>query len=246
MRSPPVTEHGSGRQRDASRPHCLWAPLDIYLPAGYAPAGSRLRSCRMASCLRLQPHFSPACPGPDHRPNFASGRTWWKGGRSTSHGNLGVRATSPWPPPHRRPGYGPEWVHRNGSAAIPPVVRTVRSPVSVRVGGLVLIDSVIQGFWLNELNHRVSVLRVGDRMGGFSQFTEEMLRLQAELIRMVDLVVIQQGVSATTWLDPCQARAVLPNGVDFAHFNHHDLPAPTDLAGFPVRSQCMRARSMNR
>ncbi len=99
---------------------------------------------------------------------------------------------------------------------------------------LIYLDSVIQGFWLEAIPHRRSVLRIGDSMAGFWQFTPEMRRLQRELAQAVDLVVysaagLREEVAS---LRP-RAMAHIPNGVDFAHFASGDDSEPADLRTIP-------------
>jgi glycosyltransferase involved in cell wall biosynthesis len=99
---------------------------------------------------------------------------------------------------------------------------------------LLLIDSVVQGFWLNEVDHRTSVLRIGDRMSGFSQFTSEMRLLQRELVRSVDLVAYTaRGLGQDIAPLGPRASMYLPNGVDFDHFHSTGGHSPTDLSGIP-------------
>lgn len=136
--------------------------------------------------------------------------------------------------PRESPILRSRWVHRNWvGLSYPNVIRVLRAHGFASVD-LLYFDSVIQSFWLDVLPHRASVLRVGDRMSGFGQFTEEMRRMQRELAASVDLVVysardLERDVDA---MRP-KKTLHLPNGVDAAHFSEGGGPFPDDLAAIP-------------
>ena len=102
--------------------------------------------------------------------------------------------------------------------SVPNVVRAVRERGFGEVD-LLYIDSQIQLFWLDRVRHRYSVARVGDRYAGFTGISPQVLDLQHELIRSVDIVACSSGAI----VEDLQREGVLntlhlPNGVDYHHF----------------------------
>jgi glycosyltransferase involved in cell wall biosynthesis len=125
--------------------------------------------------------------------------------------------------PSLGPLLGSRWLHRSWhSLTVPNVVRRVRGAGFGDVD-LLYLDTVVQGFWLDTIPHRQSVLRIGDRMSGFRRFGPSMVEAQSELVQRVDVV----AVSAATLLGEVERlgprRMIhLPNGVDVAAFQRSD------------------------
>jgi glycosyltransferase involved in cell wall biosynthesis len=136
--------------------------------------------------------------------------------------------------PHAKPGLRSRQVNRHWARfSVPNLVRMLRRRGFGKVD-LLYLDSPIQGFLLDAIPHRRSVLRIADRMAAFSHVTPSMQALERHIAASVDLVVY----SAAS-LEPDVARLGarrslhLPNGVDFDQFAAGDRSLPDDLAGIP-------------
>jgi glycosyltransferase involved in cell wall biosynthesis len=162
----------------------------------------------------------------------ARAEIWRAGGVTDLGGRIWAYVPAALGTPHRAPILRSAWLHRSWHRlTVPSVVRTVTGRGFGDVD-LLYVDSVVQGFWLDAVRHRRSVMRIGDRMSGFTAFTPEMRRLEAELARRVDLV----AYSAETLEEHVReigARRMLhlPNGVDAAHFLGATPEPPADLEG---------------
>ena len=134
--------------------------------------------------------------------------------------------------PRKEPILRSRWVHEHWqSLSLPRVVSTVRGRGFGAVD-LLMIDSAIQGFWLDAIEHRRSVLRVADRLGGFSHVPRPMIEAERAIASAVDLV----AYSAASLLPDVRAFAprqtlYLPNGVDAGRFAGPVPPEPPALAG---------------
>jgi glycosyltransferase involved in cell wall biosynthesis len=154
-----------------------------------------------------------------------------RGGESHYDGRLW--AYTPWSllTPHNAPILRSRSLHRDWHRlTLPNVVRTVRKGGFGTVD-LLYIDAPTQLFWLDEVEHGTSVARIGDRHAGFPGVSDQVLQLEGELIRSVDVV----ACSAYLIMDDVTAAGAkrtlyLPNGVDFGHFNSGDRSIPADLA----------------
>lgn len=156
------------------------------------------------------------------------------GGLSAEAGAVWATVPGALATPHRGPLLDSRWVHRRWWRwTLPPIAGQVRAHGFGEVD-LVIIDAVIQGFWLDAIPHVRSVLRIGDRMTGFEHVTPQMGALQAELARRVDLVAYSaDGLRGDVTALAPRATLHLPNGVDLAHFGGPAGPVPSDLAAIP-------------
>jgi len=84
---------------------------------------------------------------------------------------------------------------------------------------LLYIDSVIHAFFLKEIFHKTSVLRIADKNAGFGKFTSTMQVLEREVARSVDIVVYTAS-NLREYVQAMHPRHMLhlPNGVNFEHF----------------------------
>lgn len=134
--------------------------------------------------------------------------------------------------PNRGPVLSSRWLHRHWDRLTVPKVASRVAYEGFDEVDLLLIDTAVQAFWLDAIPHGRSVLRVGDRMAAFGQFTAEMSVAQRELASRVDVV----AYSARSLLADVQAMGArrtlyLPNGVDVPRFTADPAPAPPpDLA----------------
>lgn len=96
---------------------------------------------------------------------------------------------------------------------------------------LLVIDTIANGFLLDQIKWKRSVLRITDNLAGFTRATPTFLRREQELAQRVDLVVYtaQSLESRVNQLKP-KNRLFLPNGVNAAHFtNAANRSVPADL-----------------
>jgi glycosyltransferase involved in cell wall biosynthesis len=156
------------------------------------------------------------------------------GGSSDLDGHLWTYVPGALATPNRGPILGSRWLLRSWDRlSFPRAVRVLKKHGFGQVD-LLLIDTVVQGLWLDRIGHRTSVLRIGDRMSGFRAFSGAMQARQRELAAAVDLVAY-----TATGLEPEIAAMGprrmlhLPNGVDVAHFTEGDRSMPSDLADIP-------------
>ncbi len=156
------------------------------------------------------------------------------GGKSDLDGHLWTYVPGALATPNRGPILGSRWLLRSWDRlTLPRAAHVLRSHGFGEVD-LLLIDTVVQGLWLDRIGHEASVLRIGDRMAGFRAFSTAMQARQRELAGAVDLVAY-----TATGLEPEIAAMGprrmlhLPNGVDVAHFAEGDRSMPADLAGIP-------------
>jgi glycosyltransferase involved in cell wall biosynthesis len=97
---------------------------------------------------------------------------------------------------------------------------------------VVYFDNPSPSGLLDVVRHRRSVYRIADKMGGFKHFPKPLLKMEKELAGRVDLVVYSAGTLAPhiESLGPKNSM-LLPNGVDFGHFNGGSRSLPQEYAG---------------
>ena len=135
--------------------------------------------------------------------------------------------------PHNVPLLRGSFVHRNWQRlTFPNLVRTVLGRGFGDVD-LLYIDTPTQAFWLEAVNHDISVARIGDRYGGFAGVPDELLVMERELIRKVD-VTLYSARELEADVRAAGARRVvhLPNGIDFSHFADGDRTRPAEYEDF--------------
>ena len=231
---PPVM--ASSSDRAAVRPRVLMAtahdwgsPLRLgchHIAAGLANAG-----CDVAYVSSAISPVQWLRDRPDFRDRL---RRRQRGGELRFDGRMWAYVPLALLTPHNAPVLRGRTVHRSWhKTTIPNVVRTVRSHGFGRVD-LLYVEAPTQSFWLDDIEHTTSMTRVGDRYAGFQGISDQVLELQKELIRTVDVV----ACSAEAIVDDVRrlgAKRVLhlPNGVDFEHFTHADMSLPAEYQSIP-------------
>jgi len=212
-------------------PHYWTSPFQVagqHLARGFAEEGWAVAYVsNPISPLHLGRGFSR-----DLRDRFAIYR---RGGVTAAE--LGVWAYVPGAllTPNRGPLVGGRWVHRHWDRlSLPNVVAKAQQHGFGHVD-LLYVDAVVQAFWLDAITHERSVLRVGDRMSAFGQFTDEMARVQRDLASRVDMVAYSARQLGSDVERMGATRTMhLPNGVDVSMFTRDPIPpAPADLRGIP-------------
>jgi glycosyltransferase involved in cell wall biosynthesis len=157
-----------------------------------------------------------------------------RGGITDLNGHLFAYVPGALATPHQVSGLRGAWLHRNWiRLALPDPRRRVQRAGYGEVD-LLYFDSVIQGFWLDCIRSRHSVLRIPDRSAEFGWFTTAMRDLEWDLARRVDLVAytaksMEQDVMS---MRP-RSSMYFPNGVDFRHFAEGDDSLPGDMLNIP-------------
>lgn len=97
---------------------------------------------------------------------------------------------------------------------------------------LLWFDSVVQHFWINEIEYKKSILRVADK-SAFKKNTLVIKKLEKDLMNRVDYIVYV-AKSMKAYLSRYEDKLVyIPNGVDTEHFLKSDRTMPKDLGDIP-------------
>lgn len=156
------------------------------------------------------------------------------GGVSDLNGHIWAYVSRAVATPRNVPLLRSRWLHRHWQRlTFPNICDTVRARGFDSVDVL-YFDSAAQRFWLDEIPHRRSVLRIADRTSGFTKYSPEMRRLEAELAASVDLVTYSATTVAPYVSDLGARRSLhLPNGIDFARYADIAPMRPSDLDDIP-------------
>lgn len=132
--------------------------------------------------------------------------------------------------PDNRPLLSSAWVLKHWqSLTYPSVVNVVKNAGFVDVDFLML-DSIYQSFWLDELNYQLSAYRLADNASGFSGYSNAMAETEGHIIKTVDKVFTASH-SLQSYAEGGGAKSVthLPNGIDLARFNDHRQSSEIDF-----------------
>lgn len=152
---------------------------------------------------------------------------WRQGGIREADGRLWAYVPAAPLTPQNRPGMRSRWLYRHWwRLTWPNVVRTVRRAGFDRAD-LLYFDSAKFAFWLREIPHRASVLRIPDHTPAMRSYYKTWGQAERELAGQVDLVVYSAASLAdyVASLRPRQAM-YLPNGVNYPHFSRPTQPPP--------------------
>jgi glycosyltransferase involved in cell wall biosynthesis len=161
-------------------------------------------------------------------------RNWWRGGEPALGGKLLCYTPMTVLPHYDAPLLRSAWTLDGWSHLTLPGIRRWLSQHGFDEPDLLVIDSVVQSFWLDCLRPRKSVLRICDRLSGFRAVTAAMLKRESELIQRVDHVIY----TATAMEEEIAARqpkkmTCVPNGVDLSHFQQNTSPPPPEYLSIP-------------
>ena len=211
-------------------PHHWTSPFQV--------AGQHLARAFLGAGWRVAYVSDPISPlhlgaglSPDLRSRFTIYRT---GGITIDQGRLWAYVPGAAFTPHRGPLLSSRWVHRHWQTyTLPNLLGAVERHGFGKVD-LLLLNSAVQSFWLDAVEHRASVLRIGDRMTAFDNYTPAMAEMTREAAQCADLVVYTaRSLHDDVLAMRPQATLHLPNGVDLDHFADTADPTPTDLASIP-------------
>lgn len=156
------------------------------------------------------------------------------GGVIRENGHLWAYVPATAIPPLNRARIENRWVQRHWQHFTwPSIVKKIKERGFGKVD-LLYIDSVVQGFWLQDLSAGAAVLRIADRSSGFSTFGEVSAASEAALAQSVDAVVYSGQVLESYVRALCPKRmSYLPNGVDYQHFQHPSTQPPPEFVDLP-------------
>jgi glycosyltransferase involved in cell wall biosynthesis len=167
----------------------------------------------------------------EKRPTRDRFSQWARQGGWDLDGRLFYYAPLTLAPPQNLPVLRSEWALRNWLRLTVPPAPGLLERQGFGDVDLLVIDTVVQGVWLDVIRARKVVVRITDRLSGWQKTTPAMLRRETELIQRADLTVYTaeplRGV-----VDAAGARraAYVPNGVDFSHFTGALPPPPPEYA----------------
>lgn len=161
-------------------------------------------------------------------------RDWSRGGRTEADGALWSYVPGTLLAPRNSPVLRSRWVVNNWWRLSLPNVRRAAARHGFESVDLLYIDVAVQGFWLDAIAHRATVLRVADRLDGFGHISAAQVAAEREIAGRVD-VVVHAAASLEGHVESLGARrtAHVPNGVDIARFDRTAGAEPADLAGIP-------------
>ena len=198
-----------------------------HLARAFAAAGWRVAYVSVpVSPLHLLRRSSPSI-----RARF---RSWRQGGRMEATGDLWSYVPATLLAPRNSPILRSKWVIENWWRLSLPNIRRTAARHGFGSVDLLYIDVAVQGFWLDAIEHRGSVLRVADRLDGFRHISPAQVAAEREIAARVD-VVAHAAASLRPHVESLGARrtAHVPNGVDIAHFERTVRSEPADLATIP-------------
>jgi glycosyltransferase involved in cell wall biosynthesis len=146
-------------------------------------------------------------------------RLWRQGGRSDLDGRLFYYTPFTLVPHYDAPLLGSRWVLDNWHRLTAPRLANFLRDRGFGEPDLLVIDSMVQSFWLDVLKPRKTLLRIVDELSGFRGVSRTMLRREQELIARADHVVYTaRRLEARIRAGNPRGMTHVPNGVDLAHF----------------------------
>lgn len=137
-------------------------------------------------------------------------------------------------PPHKYPITRSEWVLSNWqNLTIPRLVEKVKNAGFGKVD-LLYFDNPLQNFWLNEIQHGVSIYRMSDNATAFDKSTKSVHANELKLCQSVThvLCTARSLISRAVHMGARDVR-YFPNGVDLSHFREDHRGKPTAYAHIP-------------
>jgi glycosyltransferase involved in cell wall biosynthesis len=112
-----------------------------------------------------------------------------------------------------------------------PRLKTMIRELKFDTVDLLYIDSMIFAFFLREIAHKTSILRIADRNVGFKRFSKPMQTLELEIAQSVD-VVVYTASNLRDYVAAMRPRRMihLPNGVNFEHFAFGSRSVPEEYS----------------
>jgi glycosyltransferase involved in cell wall biosynthesis len=161
-------------------------------------------------------------------------RTWRHGGETDLDGHLLHYVPMTLCPPHNLP-----LLRRRTILDLWPRLTLPRLQRFLRRHGydrvdLLVIDSPLYGFLLNEVAAEQTVLRIVDDLAGFPGIAPSWVEREHELIREVDHVIVTGRVLEQNVL-PYRPRQLtfVPNGVQVEHFLQSETAFPSEYLAIP-------------
>lgn len=223
-----IEREPSGRSVVICSAHFWSSPVQVsahHFARAFAEAGWR--------CLFLSTPVTPfhvaAIRSDEQRARFKS---WWKRGKKRSQ-NIVEFTPMTLLPLSSVVGLRYRWIFNWWPSFTWPRLRRYLQREFERPDVLI-VDTALYGFLIEELNPRRSVYRVTDFNPGFESATREMRDLEKAAVEAADVTVYTskelEGYVAS--LGP-RRTACIPHGVDFVRFQKSQHEEPPDLRGIP-------------
>lgn len=161
-------------------------------------------------------------------------RSWRRKGERDLDGRLFSYTPLSLLPPLKMPLASEEWSFDNWHRfTCPNLVRFARKEGFGQVD-LLVIDSYVQSFWLDEIDVRSSLLRITDNIAGMPWATPAVVERETELIGRVDCVAytareMEERIRSAR---PCK-MIYTPNGAEIDHFLRAADDLPPEYAQIP-------------
>ena len=117
-------------------------------------------------------------------------------------------------------------------ATFPNLIRYVKK-IGFGEVDLLWFDSVVQHFWINEIKHKKSILRVADKIDSFKKMSSNLEKMQSLLMENVDFIIYTAETLRAYLNDYKEKIHHISNGVNFEHFLKADRSVPEDFKNIP-------------
>ena len=130
-------------------------------------------------------------------------------------------------PPHSYPITRSAWVHNNWyRLTFPRLVEQVKEQGFTDVD-LLYFDNPLQNFWLSTVSRKRAIYRMTDNISGYQKNTMSTIASEALLCRSVDIVLCTaRSLMPRARMLGAKSPHYFPNGVELAHFQEDQRPAP--------------------
>lgn len=154
-------------------------------------------------------------------------RNYISGGKWENHGNLWWYVPGSLVMPYNVSFLKKSWVHDYWhKVTLPNLVSMVKRSGFDKVD-LLYFRTAKQLFWLDSIDHKISIFRLADNDSGFFDYNEEVKKREQTLIRKADLTVYT-SMRLNRYLADAGSKETLylPNGVDFSLFSSQSEKPP--------------------
>jgi glycosyltransferase involved in cell wall biosynthesis len=149
---------------------------------------------------------------------------------------LGIQAYVPATllPPHNKPILRTKYIHQNWHKFTFPSLQKILRKNGFAKVDIIYLDNPIHAGLLEVIDYDKSVLRIADKMSGFSKHTPAMGFLEEFVAQEVDLVAYTSESLYSHVESLVPKRSIyFPNGVNVEHFRAKNSPEPVDISRIP-------------
>jgi len=98
---------------------------------------------------------------------------------------------------------------------------------------LLWFDSIIQHFWIKEIKHKKSILRVADKIDSFKKINSNLKKMESQLMENVDFIIYTAKILRTYLKGKEEKIHHISNGVNLEHFLKANRSIPEDFKSIP-------------